>query len=683
LRCGPLRLGFESETGALRAIALGKHEVLQTITVAVRDINWGTVAPTISNLIIQAGDDAFHLTFDAACQADDLAFHWSAEISGDADGTLRYAMQGTAQTAFRANRIGFCVLHPLENCAGCPCVVEHADGTIEQTAFPTTISAYQPFLQIRALTHRIRPGIHATVRFEGDTFEMEDHRNWTDASFKTYCPPLSLPFPSDFDKGRQIRQSVTLSLAMAPRARRRFSLATSASNADNDKSDPIRFRIAGESHARNLPRIGLAAASHGKPLTDLEGSRLRALNLSHLRVDIRLFGENGGESPLLQSLHAAIAEAARICPTLQLECALFLPADADSRTLTTQLRTLLDRDKWGWDKQNQNKNRLQKQLVRLLVFHEAEKVTSRETLEQVRAALSHAGGLAFPIVGGTNAYFAELNRGRLPLDLLSGVCYSLNPQVHAFDNVSLMENLAAQAETVRSAKAIAGGKRISVSPVTLRPRFNPNATGPEPTQLPGELPPQVDARQMSLFAATWTLGSLKYLSESGAFSITYYETTGWRGVMETEAGSPLPERFPSLPGAVFPLYHVLADLGEFRSGKIWPVASSLPLQAVGMFVRKADHAAFLCANLTALPQRVTLPFLPPPLRMSAKNQELPEGRACRIRLLDAANAEFAMREPERYRAEAWQAATMPINGLDWTLPPYAIMRLDFEEVQDA
>ena len=31
--------------------------------------------------------------------------------------------------------------------------------------------------------------------FNGETFEMEDQRNWTDASFKTYCTPLSLPYP--------------------------------------------------------------------------------------------------------------------------------------------------------------------------------------------------------------------------------------------------------------------------------------------------------------------------------------------------------------------------------------------------------------------------------------------------------------------------------------------------------
>lgn len=29
--------------------------------------------------------------------------------------------------------------------------------------------------------------------FEGDVFEMEDQRNWTDASYKTYCTPWGCP----------------------------------------------------------------------------------------------------------------------------------------------------------------------------------------------------------------------------------------------------------------------------------------------------------------------------------------------------------------------------------------------------------------------------------------------------------------------------------------------------------
>ena len=38
---------------------------------------------------------------------------------------------------------------------------------------------------------------------EGDTFEMEDQRNWTDASYKTYVRPLALPWPYTLRAGEQ------------------------------------------------------------------------------------------------------------------------------------------------------------------------------------------------------------------------------------------------------------------------------------------------------------------------------------------------------------------------------------------------------------------------------------------------------------------------------------------------
>ena len=124
--------------------------------------------------------------------------------------------------------------------------------------------------------------------------------------------------------------------------------------------------------------------------------------------------------------------------------------------------------------------------------------------------------------------------------------------------------------------------------------MNPYATGPAPPVPPGELPPQVDVRQMSLFGAGWTLAALKYLAESGVASVTFYETTGWLGVMEREEGCPLPDKFPSRPGMVFPLFHVLADANEFAGGRVLPSVSSDPLAFDGLVVRRGDTARGAC-----------------------------------------------------------------------------------------
>ena len=41
-------------------------------------------------------------------------------------------------------------------------------------------------------------------------FEMEDQRQWLDASFKTYFRPLSWPLPYTVEEGSRIDQQVTL-----------------------------------------------------------------------------------------------------------------------------------------------------------------------------------------------------------------------------------------------------------------------------------------------------------------------------------------------------------------------------------------------------------------------------------------------------------------------------------------
>lgn len=678
LTCGPLSLGFDPVSGGVRRLRVGEREALKNIYVAVRDQNWDTIAPQLSDLHIATTDGGFRITFVVRCYEHEVDFAWNGEIIGEPDGTLRYMMDGVALSDFRRNRIGLCVLHPLVGCVGAPCMIEKTDGANVAAQFPNLISPNQPFKEIRAITHTVLPGVRAEVRFEGDTFEMEDQRNWTDASFKTYSTPIELPYPVPVAKGERVRQSVTFRLHGQP-----SPVSVSAADA------PVILHLKGRSLARPLPKIGLNVPAGRMDLAEREVHRLAALNLSHFRADVvidrdvirRDMMENATIDALGAYIRAKQSGEIRdsvIQPLANIHVlimAIFeaLEASVDifaRRFICSEYALFLlpgeEKELQSWRRLGTTPNR--DNIARTLIYHRTEKSTPRPLLEMAKRKFSEEFGATyrFPVMGGTNAYFAELNRERPPLDALDGVCFSINPQVHVFDNASLVETLAAQAEAVRSARALFPRKRIAVSPVTLRPRFNPNATEPEPEPLPGELPTSVDVRQMSLFGAGWTLGSLKYLSESGANSVTYYETMGWRGVMEREAGSPLPEKFPSIPGAVFPLYHVLADVGEFRGGKVLPIATTDPLRVEAMTMKKESRVTFLVANLTETPQtfRLTLP---------------PSFQAQRSRQLDASNAEFAMREPERYRVEAWQPLDAPRGIIERELPPYAVLRLDYEE----
>ena len=103
---------------------------------------------------------------------------------------------------------------------GAACVVRHTDGTDETGALPDAISPHQPFFDIAAITHEVAPGVRATVEFAGDVFEMEDQRNWIDASYKTYSTPLDLPQPVEVTAGTRVHQTVTLGIEGAAGAER-------------------------------------------------------------------------------------------------------------------------------------------------------------------------------------------------------------------------------------------------------------------------------------------------------------------------------------------------------------------------------------------------------------------------------------------------------------------------------
>ena len=86
LTAGPLSATLEN--GALRWIRLGDIEVLRAIAFLVRDRHWDTPEPQLANLVVDQRPDSFRVTFDAHCRTKDGELPWSAEISGDADGTL-------------------------------------------------------------------------------------------------------------------------------------------------------------------------------------------------------------------------------------------------------------------------------------------------------------------------------------------------------------------------------------------------------------------------------------------------------------------------------------------------------------------------------------------------------------------------------------------------------------------
>jgi len=210
LTAGPLSVEFDN--GQLRYLKVNGIEVLRAIGFLIRDKDWGTATPAISDLKVDQRADGFSVSFHAGIKIGNQELAYDARIEGTRQGNLEFTGSALPKTDFLTARTGFVVLHPLKGVAGHALDIEHVDGSKVKSTFPELVNPIQPVLNIRSLTHEVMTGLQATVLMEGDSFEMEDHRNWTDASFKTYVRPLILPWPYTLKAGEPVKQSIKVTL---------------------------------------------------------------------------------------------------------------------------------------------------------------------------------------------------------------------------------------------------------------------------------------------------------------------------------------------------------------------------------------------------------------------------------------------------------------------------------------
>jgi hypothetical protein len=296
-----------------------------------------------------------------------------------------------------------------------------------------------------------------------------------------------------------------------------------------------------------------------------------------------------------------------------------------------------------------------------MVLPETESVASPATVS-LAASIFSSRHQHIPISVGSDLYFAELNRTRPELNQGFVASSPLCPQAHAFDPATLVENLDSFSFILDTVQQFSR-QPIALSPITLRPRSYPITT-PEGGLPPARrLPRSVDIRQLSLFGAGWTLGALSHLIKSRRIhSLTFYETTGWLGIMEREQGSLMPDLFPSKPGAVYPMYHVFADLAGCN--QVIPAQSSHPMAFAGAaLIRTNQQIRLLAANLTNQP-----------LSFKFRTQ----AKAARIRFLDEISAENSLQCPETFLGQAGPRMALDSPVLTIKLLPFALVRIDLE-----
>ena len=526
LHSGPLSVAYQN--GFLRRISHGDTEVIRMIYFALRDENWNTFTHQVDNENISVKDNRFTITYDSFNLDGGVSImEWKARIDGYPDGSIVFDISGVATESLKKNRAGFCVLHPL-NVIGQQCRVIHPEGPETRHTFPAEIAADNPITEIRSMEWNAG-GNSYNLSFEGDIFETEDQRNWGDASFKTFCTPLRKPIPVAMKKGEKVHQRIT------------FTPSATLNPAANP-SQPIALRDAG--NRRILPSLGLAA-SVGNRMNEKAVALIRSLRSNHYRIDLSPGSENFAvDFSNAYETAFAVGQA--------LEVALHLTENFAEEMEAFEVIS------------RQNKVRIKKAL--LLPTNGL--VTSQAIIDRLHLLKS-----AFPQVlfgAGTNYNFNEINKNRFTATNVDFISFSMNPQEHAFDDLTTLENAASLEHLVKSAKSIYGFEMpIHISPLTLRKRSNPYATNPADLFIDDRK--KADPRQKEQFTALWTFTSIVSATQGGASAMTFFQTTGEQGIVSAD-------------GEPYPVYHVLEQLTPYQGKSVTILESRDPLSICGMIL---------------------------------------------------------------------------------------------------
>jgi hypothetical protein len=556
-------------------------------------------------------------------QDNNQAFRYNTRIAGFADGRVAFEANGVAETDFLTNRTGFVVLHPIAGVSGEPATMEHADGRVVHGRFPDLIDPVQPMMNLRSLTHEAAPGLTVACRMEGDTFEMEDQRNWADASYKTYVRPLALPWPYTLNKGERIEQAVRLRVSgVQPRS--------ASSNGT--------ITLALKAPLGPAPRLGVGL--------DPDDSEATLKNLGTLRplgahVGICHYDPKRGHDDKTLSAQIEIARALNLEPWLE---AVVVSVDGFEQELLELGRTV---ERLGHP-------------FRLTLVSPASDLKctlpgSPWPPAPPPEALFRAARRAFPSVqigGGMFSLFTEMNRKRPPTALLDLVSFTTTATMHAGDDHSVMEGLESLDAIAKSARAIAGDVPFAVGPSAIGMRMNPY--GEAPMANPRNIRQAMnfnDPRQRGLLGAAWTVGFFSRVAQGGARSISLGGLTGPFGVLHSPQAW-LQPWFDDY-GGLFPIFHALRGLAGLAGRMMTSVELSVPDQAAAIAVRDAKGVEVWAANLTSSLKTIAT-----------------ETVASAASVLSSETFVEASRDPQMIERLSRKPASQKIE-----LPPYAVARL--------
>lgn len=490
-------VSFLYEPGLIRQLTVVGTEVVRMISAPVRDANWGTFPPTLlSNSIDETPDNVrIEEVFSVAegRLLADLTFVVHADGLVSADLTL------TGKEDVQTNRAGFTLLHPIAGTTDTALTVTHSDGHVVQTRFPEQIAPGQPAIDITGLAHTV-DDVDISITFEGETFETEDQRNWSDASFKTYCRPLSLPFPYTIAKGETVTQRIAINLDCKPESTHQGLAATPTQGIEK----PVRLPqicLAVEPDwltSASLPQ-GVIPVLRFAGTDSWSDEKLVQIAQTHRGVDIEIVIPEGKAPPGVCETVNACLERCR------------LTAKSVTALPEAYLKSYQPSGPWpeGLSPDDCAK-------------------PARQTFQNARIGV------------GMLTHFTEFNRRPPDPSLGDYVTFANTAIVHAADDISVWETLETLPHIFASAKALSGDLPMRLGLVSIGMRSNPYGAALAPN--PGHAKIAMtgdDPRQREPFAAAYAVAAFALAAQAGVEAITLAAPSGRLGTMNAD-GSLLP-----------------------------------------------------------------------------------------------------------------------------------------------
>ena len=549
-----LRFGgflLDVSAGGLEAVTWSGVEVLRAVTCLIRDENWGTFRPdSVETYLVPGAKPRIEQHMDVAGGALGI----SLQILAVSENRIELTAEISARRALVANRAGLVLLHPIVGVAGTPMRVTHANGLETTTRFPSLVSPVQPVSDIVGLAHRIAD-VQVQIDLDGETFEMEDQRNWSDASYKTYCRPLAFPFPYRIEAGTVIRHKMTLTVARAradsaTRRAKNLGVATAA-RPPQDRPMP-EMQLAVEkgwlpsakamSLIARLHRVGLLAR-----LQDTETS-VDVANLAKAwpgsgQFDLEIVLTDGDPAPELVKL-ATELRAHEVWP----RCVMALPA--------------------GW----------------LRSVQPGQTPSGADQARCVTAAAAAFPGARIGVGSLTN--FTELNRNPPQPGLGNYVTHGNTAIVHAADDTSVWHTLEALPHVFNSGRAIAGNRGYRLGLISIGMRSNPYGTAlaanpkGEKVAMAGQ-----DPRQQLSFAAAYAIGAAAVAARCSAEAIALAAPAGRFGLVRSDGTG------------VYPIFHAVQALSRL-SGRMIRFPEDLASGLLGLKSAEGDLVVANCSSHT-------------------------------------------------------------------------------------